>query len=219
MLATTLSVATVEVKLLRPPPLEVPLLVGASTEPSNPCIDLTDSAGALIATAREVPALVAPLPTPPSLAEAVRAADRYLTGSKRAYSGCFVCGPDLPNNESMQIFAGARSADPAEFAGVATPWTPQEWCATEGIVAPEFVWAALDCPGYFAIRRDGAQMLLATLTVNILRRPQVGVTCIVSGWHLSSKGRKHEAGTALHAIDGGLLARAQALWIEPKFHS
>jgi hypothetical protein len=37
----------------------------------------------------------------------------------------------------------------------------------------------------------------------------------VIGWHIASKGRKHEAGTALFDEDGELCGRARATWIEP----
>jgi hypothetical protein len=37
----------------------------------------------------------------------------------------------------------------------------------------------------------------------------------VIGWHISSEGRKHEAGTALFDEDGELCGRAKAVWIEP----
>jgi hypothetical protein len=41
-----------------------------------------------------------------------------------------------------------------------------------------------------------------------------GEPVIVHAWHEWSKGRKHFAGTALHAADGTLLAQADTLWIE-----
>ena len=41
-----------------------------------------------------------------------------------------------------------------------------------------------------------------------------GEEIIVHAWHAWSDGRKHFAGTALHAADGTLLAQADTLWIE-----
>jgi len=39
---------------------------------------------------------------------------------------------------------------------VASPWTPSSWTAdADGRVLPELVWAALDCPTYFALYMDG----------------------------------------------------------------
>ena len=64
------------------------------------------------------------------------------------------------------MFAGAVDDRPL----VASPWTPPSWTAdAAGHVLPEFVWAVLDCPTYFALYMEGELPLsvLARLTARI----------------------------------------------------
>jgi hypothetical protein len=58
-------------------------------------------------------------------------------------------------------------------------------------------------------------MLLGEFTAHVDRCVHVDEPCVVLGWHISSNGRKHEAGTALFDEDGELCARANAVWVEP----
>jgi len=79
----------------------------------------------------------------------------------------------------------------------------------------EVIWAALDCPGYFAwVVREGRHgALLGTMTGEVLRRPRAGEPCIVTAWPLEQSGRKETAGVALFSAEGELLARAHQVWI------
>jgi hypothetical protein len=88
--------------------------------------------------------------------------------------------------------------------------------AGDGKVRAEFMSAALDCPGYYAIAPDDRMMLLAEFTAHLDRRVRVSESCTVVGWPIVSSGRKHEAGTALFDVEGNLVGRARALWIEPR---
>jgi hypothetical protein len=83
-------------------------------------------------------------------------------------------------------------------------------------VRPEFISAALDCPGAFAARDDIAHMLLGEFTAHIDRCVHIDEPCVVIGWKIRASGRKFEVGTALFDEDGELCARARALWIELK---
>jgi hypothetical protein len=100
---------------------------------------------------------------------------------------------------------------------VAAPWLPADALdAGDGRVAVEFHWAALDCPGYFAVSGGRRVMVLGELQAHVDRRVHVGEPCTVIGWRLGAEGRKHYAGTALFDEDGELVARARATWIELK---
>jgi hypothetical protein len=91
------------------------------------------------------------------------------------------------------------------------------WAVRGDTVGPEFVWAALDCPGAYATGVMGrGTVVLGRLTARVDRVPDAGEECVVVGWPLGSKGRKHSAGTALFGGSGELLALARALWIEPR---
>jgi len=100
---------------------------------------------------------------------------------------------------------------------VAAPWVPDATLdAGDGKVRPEFMSAALDCPGYYAVAPDDRMMLLAEFTAHVDRRVHIGASCTVLGWRIQSDGRKHTAGTALYDGKGQLCGRARALWIEPR---
>ena len=101
---------------------------------------------------------------------------------------------------------------------VATVWTPDASLAgDDGLARPEFVWAALDCPGAFAVELVGrGTRVLGRLAVRIDERPRAGEEHVVIGWPLGGEGRRQEAGTALLGADGSLLAAGRAVWIEPR---
>jgi hypothetical protein len=102
---------------------------------------------------------------------------------------------------------------------VACTWTPALDLANEdGRVASAFIHAALDCPTYWALPRAGDMAaLLARLTSSIdAPRPRIGETLIVAAWPISSEGRKHRGASAVYTAGGALIARAEALWIEPR---
>jgi hypothetical protein len=99
---------------------------------------------------------------------------------------------------------------------VAASWVPDKTLSATGEkVDPEFIWAALDCPGYFSLLGKGSQhMLLGQLTARLEQPVYVGQATIVIGWAIASEGRKHFAGTAIYSSAGDVLARAKATWIE-----
>jgi hypothetical protein len=98
---------------------------------------------------------------------------------------------------------------------VAAIWTPDETLvdAGSGSVRPEFIWAALDCPGYFAVQELAGLALLGRLRVTIHRLVRADEPVIVTGWPMESSGRKHLAGTALHNRAGEIVAAAIATWV------
>jgi hypothetical protein len=82
---------------------------------------------------------------------------------------------------------------------------------------PEIVWAAIDCPGAYAVGAEGrGDIVLGRMTARVDRVPEAGETCVVASWPLGADGRKLYAGTALFAQDGELLAVARQTWIQPK---
>ena len=100
---------------------------------------------------------------------------------------------------------------------VAAPWVPDVALGLDDHkVRPEFMWAALDCPGYFAARSDRVPMLLGEFTAHVDRRVHVDEPCVIIGWRVSVAGRKYEVGTALFDEDGELCAQARAVWVEPR---
>jgi hypothetical protein len=84
-------------------------------------------------------------------------------------------------------------------------------------VASEIVWAAIDCPGAYAVGAEGrGEVVLGRMTARVLRVPNACESCVVTAWPIEEDGRKLFAGTALFAADGELLAIARQIWIEPR---
>jgi hypothetical protein len=189
---------TAEVTLRKPPPLDRPFDVEREGDRL-----LVRDGHALVAEAE--PAKVElDAPAPPSYSEAERASARYPGFEEHAFPTCFVCGPAREPGDGLRIFAG-----PVGDGRVASPWTPAE-------VAPELVWAALDCPGAIAVGYpERGETLLGRFAAEIEELPRIGESCVVVGWPLGEEGRKLYAGTALFGEDGRQLASARATWILP----
>ena len=195
----------VEVTLKAPPPLDTPLSLVRDEQGARLL-----HGEAEIAVAREAAVDVDPPPAPAmSAAEAARS--RYVGPDEPAIPGCFVCGPKRAAGDGMRIYAG-----PDEALGVAaTPWTPEpDQADASGHVATEFLWSALDCPGYFGLLRPGLPALLGRMAAEIIEAPRPGDACIVIGWKIDHEGRKYHAGSAVYTADGRLLAKSRQTWIE-----
>jgi hypothetical protein len=205
-----------EVTLKSPPPLETPLRV----EKTGDSVKLVHE-GREVAHAR--PQLLnLDIPAPPSWADAVAAAKRYNGLREHAYGTCFVCGPQRAPRDGLRIFCG-----PWQHGIVAGDWTPDETLEDgHGGVAPEFLWAAVDCPGEWSVvGRDDADapikglpstVLLGRLTGQVFRGLRVGEACTVIGWCLGIEERKYHVGAAVHARDGALVAASRATWLQPR---
>jgi hypothetical protein len=201
--------APAQVTLRRPPPLDRSLSVVRRGRRA----ELFDG-NQLVAEAERAELDLLDLPRPPSLAEAERAAAAYLGFRAHTFPTCFVCGPVRAEGDGLRIFAG-----PVEKRAplVAAPWIPAaNLGGPDGRVRREFVWAALDCPGAFALGYpDRGETLLGRLTAQLDSLPHVGDQCIVVGWPLGEDGRKLYAGTAVFRETGEVLAWARATWIVP----
>jgi hypothetical protein len=197
--------ADLSVRLLAPPPLDAELTLGREADGTW----LLASASA--ALARGTPArLHLEVPSPPPYVQAVWASQHYPGFRSHPFPDCFVCGPHRRRGDGLRIFPGLL-----ESGIVAAPWLPADSLdAGDGKVAAEFHWAALDCPGYFAVSGGRRVMLLGEMQAHVDRRVHVGESCTVIGWRIGAEGRKHQAGTAIFDSDGELCARARALWIE-----
>jgi hypothetical protein len=132
---------------------------------------------------------------------------------------CFVCGPDRAPGDGLRLFAGPLARRDAVVFAV--PWTPDpSLAAIDGLVAPEFVWSALDCPSGYICQFDretggfnGLPILLGTLSARIEGRPRPGERCVVTSWQTGSEGRRLIANAALFGEEENLLAVGRAVWV------
>jgi hypothetical protein len=153
------------------------------------------------------------VPAAPSYLEALEASRHFSGFTQHPAPGCFVCGTQRQRGDGLRIFAGRLGDNDT----VAAPWVPDAALSdAEGKVKPEFMSAALDCPGAFATRSDLVPMLLGEFTAHIDRCVHIDEPCVLIGWRIRISGRKYEVGTALFDEKGELCARARALWIELK---
>ena len=196
-----------EVTLLRPPPLDRPLML----EQSAASKFILRDGDEIVAEAQSTD-MDLDVPSPPDYEQAKEAAKGYQGFDDPSFPRCFVCGYKRAEGDGLRIFAGPVAGKQM----VATPWTPDAWLADKtGYVRTEFLWAALDCPGFFAAFTDQNQlMLLGRLAVKLDGRIKPGERCVIIGWEISKDGRKHYVGTALFSGAGELYGQAKATWIQ-----
>ncbi len=197
-----------EVTLRRPPPLNHPLQVRQ-----------LDGGGVVLRDGETVIAEGTPtsveidVPEPVSFSDAETASKSYLGFRQHAFPTCFGCGPQRSEGDGLHIFPGRIEGHDI----VAAPWTPDASLTDEdGTVRPEFMWAALDDAGAWALIRDvaeGPPVVLGRLAAKLLAPVRGGERCVVVGWPLGEDGRKLYSGTALFSETGDLRAFAAATWV------
>jgi hypothetical protein len=163
--------------------------------------------------------ITTPTIKPPTLAAATRASESFRAAEDHVLPTCFVCGPARAEGDGLRIFTDflADADNPNDTPLVAATWTPTPDLAdSSGTIAHEFLWAALDCPGAFAI--DKEPILLGRMTARILKRPRIEPVIAIA-WSRGSERRKHFAGTALFTDAGDILAFSEQTWIQIDAHA
>ncbi|TDC78249.1 hypothetical protein E1193_21055 [Micromonospora sp. KC606] len=185
------TVGPVEVTLRRPPPLDTSLTMVED--------DVLDPDGKLVAQVRPAGDLPAAVPPVDQTTAAVASA-AYPGLRDHPFPGCYVCGPDRV--DGLRIFPGrlpgGRTAAP--FRAPAS-------------VVPATVWAALDCPGGWAVLTPGRPYVLGRIAAVIDALPAPADECVVTGATVDVTGRKAVVDTSLYGPTGALLGRARATWI------
>ena len=191
LLASHVDLPVVEVTLRRPPPLETELRVDGGELYDG---DLLVASAVRGSVDVEVPGAVA-------LDEARAAAERYEGWAAHPFPTCFSCGTDREPPDGLGLRPGR-----IDDGVVAAVWTPE---SDERFL----VWAALDCPGGWAVPDlPGRPMVLGRMALEHLGQPVVGEPHVVLGWVIGTDGRKTFSGTALYDAAGTLLARAAQTW-------
>jgi hypothetical protein len=189
-----------EVTLRLPPPLERPLEVRRDGER----LLLLDGERLVAEAAHGDHGLAAPDPPQPD--EAAAASVGVGAFGPPQFAECFVCGI-RQDGSGLGIHPGPV---PGRDGLVATVWVARD-------VSAPVVWAAIDCPGAYAVGEVGrGEPVLGRMTARVERLPDEGEPCVVVGWPLGDEGRKLHAGTALYGRDSELLALARQVWILPR---
>lgn len=199
-----------EVSLHVPPPLDAELVLARDGDKATLMHGET-----IVGTASakpcelEVPVLPSPLELGLNPVDAPDA-----PGAFRPFDCCFVCGEARDHGDGLCIHSRQVNGQPGF---VAAPWQLFEGLAdADGNVDPVYIWAALDCPGYFACA-PGEAALLGRLNGEVLAPLKAEGEATVLAWDLPNssgkKGRKRRCGSAVFAADGTLVAKAEGLWI------
>jgi hypothetical protein len=206
VIAAQVPVDLVEVTLRRPPPLDTTL----SVEPTAGRYELLRDDGDVVAVAQPV---TEPITADPAVFDIPADAPPALPADRHPFPTCFTCGPDRAPGDGLRIFAKRLPGQPI----LADRWSPDPSLADQGgSVRPEFVWAALDCPGSWAAldQIPGGVAVLGRMAAHIDRAPHAGEPCIVVASSRWRDGRKIDAHSALYTAEGELLAAARAVWID-----
>jgi hypothetical protein len=198
----------VGVSLRAPPPLEQPLEIVRDGDR----VELR-AGNAVVADGAPEPLLLdVPEAISPDEAASASAAGRERWTANHPFPSCVVCGPDRDGHDGLRIFPGELRG--GEYAA---DWTPDRSTGgADGLVRPECVWAALDCPtsAPVATYGEGPPMVLARLTARLACPVRVGEPHALLAWALELEGRKRQAAGALFDSEGRLLCASRALWIE-----
>lgn len=209
LLAQRLGRGAVEVTLRSPPPLErrlrVEVVAGQAQDADRARLFDAD---VLLAEARPAE-LMLEVPAAPSFAQAEDWSQGYAGRESHAFPGCFTCGPARALGDGLRIFAGPAP----DGALLAATWLPDASLAdSDGTISSAVVWAALDCPGYFAAAHP-AFALLGRICAEVTLPLPAATRYVVIGWSLGTEGRKFHAGTAIFDEAGVLHGRAKQTWI------
>ena len=197
------------VMMRAPVPLDTPLTLDIASEPARLLRDGIAIAEAVSADSAALPD-VPPAPTLDAAADAATRAVCY-------HPICFCCGDKLAADVGLRVQTGQLADAPAgHVAGV---WTVDPaFVDADGHAGEEHVWAAIDCPGFYAWvafeGRHGA--LTGTMQAEVTERPRAGEACVVMAWPIAQLSeRRRTSGVALFGADGRLMARALQVWIKP----
>ncbi len=201
-----------EVTLRRPPPLERPLEVDRTGDSA-----VLRDGDMVIAEAKTIRGVEVDVPDPIRFADAEAAADAGRGALESfAFRTCFACGTDRTAPDGLALVFGPV---PGRSDGVhAAPWTPDPSLADDdGNVRPEFVWAALDCPGVSPLLGTGgaeSAFVLGRLAVERLGPVPVGYRYIVLSRLEQREGRTGTVSVVLTTDMGDVRATARATWVE-----
>ncbi|HMH90095.1 MAG TPA: hypothetical protein VK586_03320 [Streptosporangiaceae bacterium] len=202
-----------EITLRRPPPVATALEIVAGAGQSVSLVHGPDLIAEGVAGGPD-----GPVPAAVALAEAraAGAACRLRAHpEEHPYPGCFVCGPDRGPGDGLGIMVGPVAG--RDLA--ADVWYPDGSLAGPGgEVAPEFLWAALDCSGGVGAIgnefQDGPPWVLGRYAARQAAPVRAGEPHVVVGWRLAVEGRKLLAGSAVFTPAGQLAGLARATWIQ-----
>jgi hypothetical protein len=159
----------------------------------------------------------ADVPTPLGF-DAAEAASRQFRGFTWSPTNtCLTCGTERKEGEGLRVFAGP-AGDGDRNGLVAAAWVPHpNFARPDGVLPNEFVWAALDCPGAWALRRATSGPYRRSVTVQmtgrVVKEVRAGRPYVVMAWAVPGRRRLMDCASAVFDADGELVALATAVWL------
>lgn len=199
---------TVEITLRAPVPVEKPLQITHEGE----ALLLRDGAILLCEARAGSLAHLRPPPSPTDWVDVMRRGEEGGSPEGSEFYECIVCGRGRAVGDGLRVLG---TFGPQRGYSLSC-WLPHANHADgTGRIRPEFVWAALDCPGAFAVQDldDFRPARTGRITAKVIEPPHVGDRCAVVGWRIGEEGRKLYSGTALYTERGRLCALATCTWI------
>lgn len=207
LLAAYHDASSVRVRLRKPPPLETQMSIVRDGDKV-----WLEYQGEIVAES-VASSLDMEVPCIPSYAIAEAASQSYPGFERHAFPYCYVCGPKRKESDGLRLFTGLASA--GDY--VAAPFhTFDELYNANGQMTIETIYAALDCPGAYAITQIDEEkvLVLGEIVVDIIEPIRKGDKLIVMGWYLGKERKKNFSGTAIINQAGDIKAKAKATWIE-----
>ena len=130
------------------------------------------------------------------------------------YQTCFVCGTERTVDDGLCLYPGPVD----DWSLLACTWRPNASLLNDtGDIREEYIWSALDCPGYFAAAGENLRItLLGELKGKLLKSVPGNQELIVFSWPIGESGRKLYGGVAIANGQGEVLAYSHTTWIELK---
>lgn len=207
LIAAQLQTSTPVTSTLRQPP---PLDTALAWEHDGDEVRLVTAGGALIGESGPG-SFSRESPEAPTAKQAAAGTAAYPGHTGHPFSTCFTCGPDRADGDGLRVFTGPIA--PGSTTTAAQWSAHRDLLDADGTLSTMIIWAAIDCAGGWTADFTVHPTVLGRMTAQILRAPEVGEPCTITGVLDRQEGRKFLTGTALHA-DGELLARSEQVWIE-----
>lgn len=207
LLASYINTSCVRIRLMHPPPLDTEMSVVNQGDQ----IQLIDQ-DKIVAQAI-ISELDLEVPSIPTYSIAEEASKNYPGFDRHAFPHCYVCGPKRKEEDGLRLFTGLATDE--EY--VAAPFqTYNELYNDKGLMTHETIYAALDCPGAYAITQVDEEkiLVLGEIIVKIDEEIHQNEELLVMGWYLGKERKKNYSGTAIINRNGVIKAKAKATWIE-----
>jgi hypothetical protein len=198
----------VTVTLRKPPPLEKPMDLVAADAPHT----LAARIGDVVIAEAELYSGGFDEVEPVTFGQAQQAARYYGGLAQHPFPACFSCGIARPGSDGLGLRPGLL---PGRTGVTAASWQPDGSLADPaGLVRPEFVWTALDCPGGWTVDVAGRPLVLGRMSGQVSAAPLAGERCVIMGRLDGRRGRRAFTSTTAYGTGGRVLGRARAVWVD-----